>query len=207
MKIRVVGHIVIFPERGEEFLDDDAGVFVVERVVFLGSICVPITPASGGGFGLVGSSSRIDKDAQHDGNFASVDQIVDHPMGLDIPGLGFQGLAVVEHHQCRGIVGRVLGGDVDPVGVLGARKNIRRDDVGTDKMSLGHAFLGHGIRSQAVVSIHFRVPSSSFGGAPCGLRDEVGRQCGHDDEGENELFHIVVGWALSDRLNGSNPDR
>lgn len=72
---------------------------------------------------------------------------------LDVTRFGHHRLAVVEDHHRGGLVGVVLGRDINPVCVLGSRENVARNDFRSDELALGHPVHGFGIGSQSVVEV------------------------------------------------------
>ena len=91
----------------------------------------------------------IDKDADRDWHFAASDQIV-HDGGCSIRSRTVLiSVAVLKHHQCGGLFGVVLFGDVDGISSDRAGKRFRFQDLALNDVSL-RDILNHGIRSEVV---------------------------------------------------------
>lgn len=116
---RVLRDVVVLVEHGQQFIHDDSGVTVVERVVLLRPIGVAIAPILRSGLGLIGTAAGVDEDADHDWQFATPYQIVHDVLRSQVARGVHEGLAVLEDHEAGHGARIVLRRDVDPVGVLG----------------------------------------------------------------------------------------
>ena len=93
---------------GKYLFEDEARVLVRERVVLKAAVGLS-----------VGEHSRLDEDAGSHRHLAARDQVVEHGGNkLHIPA------AVLENHDTGGILGPVLGGDVDSPLARGPGKDL-----------------------------------------------------------------------------------
>ncbi len=102
--VGVFGDVVFGVEFGHEFVADDFGVFVIDGVVFAFSVGGFVAPVGGGGFGLFGGAAGVDEDGEHDGDFASIDEVIEDVVSADVAAVlfdvfVFEGVAVVEDHE------------------------------------------------------------------------------------------------------------
>ena len=148
--IRAGGEIIIFREGREQFVDDHAGILVVEGVVFLGPVGGAVAPVGRTRDRLRGRAAGVDEDREGDGQFAAADRIVED-VGHGVIALGAgEGLAVLEDRERGGRVTIVLGGDVAAVVVeravlslawqLRPRRERAARDVGL-RLGVGAEFL------------------------------------------------------------------
>src|SRR5262249_15112410 len=80
----VGGDVVILFQNGQQLVDDDARVFVVELVVFGRPVGVAVAPVLGCGLGLIWAPAGVDEDRDHHRNLAAMNQVVQHVWRADI---------------------------------------------------------------------------------------------------------------------------
>ena len=153
MEIGVGRDIIVFAQDRHEFIDDDAGVFVSGRIIFVRSIGSAVAPLAGVGFGLVGAAAGTDEDGQHHGDLAAIDQVVEDVLRLHGAGLLMHGGSVIKDHEGGGDGRVVLRGEVNEIGVGGAGKDLAGQDVGADPATFRNAGHGFGIRTERVKDI------------------------------------------------------
>ena len=141
---------VILGDRGEQLVDDQLGIFVVEGVVLDPAVGGAVAPIRIRGFFLVGPVAGVDEDGDRDRHLASVDQVVEDGGNPVIPLESEEGVAVEEDHQGGGLGRVILGGDVDPVVAGGVGIDLAGQDHRADELALGDAGLGQGVGSEAV---------------------------------------------------------
>ncbi|MDB6130484.1 MAG: hypothetical protein JWM04_1591 [Verrucomicrobiales bacterium] len=170
------------------------GVFVIEDVVFRGSVVAAVTPIRGARFFLFGSVARVDEDGDSDRHLASVDQVIEDIGNSVFPFRTYKGLAILKDHEPGGFGAVVLGRDVNPVMAGGIREDLARQGKRTDDFAVGNIVVREGIGSQSVDVIERRSVDKS-------ADEESDEQAGclkHISE-ERKLFHD---WNAVNFLNG-----
>ena len=140
----VLRDVVFLVQLRHQLVGNNSCVFVVKRVVFHSSVRESVAPTVfRRGFLLLRRPSRIDEDSQHYRDFPPINEIVEDVLGSNLTVFLLHCLPVLKHHQCRRNFGIVLGGNIDPIGVLGAGIGITLDDKGSLYFTLRYAILSH----------------------------------------------------------------
>ena len=168
VQLRIGAHVELFFHRRHQLLHDDSRIVVVGRIVFCPAVRRAVTPIPRGGLRLVRSPSRIDEYTEHHRNFPPIDQIVQDVLRLHAAGLGHHRLPIVENHYRRRLRRIILGGYINIVGVLGARKHLRGNHLGRGKRPLRHPVHRQRVRPEFIERIHLRIHCRPTG--PRGFR-------------------------------------
>jgi two-component system KDP operon response regulator KdpE len=145
--------VVALVQHRHQLVDDDARVLIVGRVVFGGTVGGAVAPFLRVRFGLLRSPARVDEHAEHDRNFAAIDQVVEHVLRTDVAVGVLESLPILEDHQAGRDRWVVLPRNVHPIGMLGAGVDFTGQRERPLDFPFGNPLLRHRIRAQAVLRI------------------------------------------------------
>ncbi len=156
MQIGIGRDVVVLCECRHQFVDDDARVFVVERVVFGRTIRRPIPPLLRRRFRLFRRPPWIDEDGKHDRYLAEIHQVVEHVRRAQRAVHVLERLAILKDHQARRLGRVILRGDENPVRVLRTRVCLTGQHERAAHVAFRHAVVRQGIRTDLVERVHVR---------------------------------------------------
>ena len=126
----------------------------------MGRLVVRSPQPSRGRLRLIGPAAGIDEHGDHHRQLAAIDQVVEHVRRRIVAVHVEEGMAVLKDHQTRRLCGVVLRRHKHRVRVLRARKDLARQRVRPNQLSLRNAFLLEGVGAELVV---FVVALASWG--------------------------------------------
>ena len=156
MALGILGEVVLLVECRHELVDDDAGVFVVERVVFSGPVGRPIAPLLRRRFRLFRRSTRVDEHRQHHRQLPAIDQVVEHVGDAQVALHVLERLAVVEDHQARRDRFVVLRRHVHPIRVLRTWISLARQREWPADVAFRDPLAFEGVRAELIVRVRIR---------------------------------------------------
>lgn len=148
----VVDQVVGLADFGENFVYDKTGVGVGEGVVFHGAVATGFFA-----FFFRGVFTGVDEDADGDGHFAFVDEVIEYGGGAEVAGEADVAAAVLEDHDASGGIGIVLSGYIKPVVAGGAFVDFTGGELVLGDGALGDAVLDEGVGAVCIFEDIFGV--------------------------------------------------
>ena len=136
----IVGKVVGLANFGEYFFDNESGVGIGEGVVFHRAVTACFLA-----FFFQGEFAGVDEDADGDGHFAFVDEIVEYGGGTKVAGEADIAAAILEDHDTGGSLGVILSGDIEPIVAGGAFIDFAGGELMLCDGALGDSILNKGI--------------------------------------------------------------